>query len=65
MASKADMLDQVKLARQDNQEREDKVSRARGLIYEAGLAVNSERVEGILKDESLVPTHVCVSVSVS
>ena len=44
--------------RLDNTARQDKVMKARELIYEGGYVVNSEHVENLLKDQSLVPTVV-------
>ncbi|PBK60412.1 hypothetical protein ARMSODRAFT_898121 [Armillaria solidipes] len=53
----ADLKFRKENARQDNDEWRQKVDDARKLIYEDGYAVNSAKVEEILKDESLVPTE--------
>lgn len=42
----------------DDAARQDKVLKARNLIYKDGYVVNSEHVEALLKDQSLVPTIV-------
>ena len=44
--------------RSDNQARRQKISDARDKIYKDGYVVNGTAIEDILKDESLVPTHV-------
>ena len=44
--------------RLDDAARQDKVLKARDFIYKDGYVVNSERVEALLKDQSLVPTVV-------
>jgi hypothetical protein len=46
------------LARTDDRSRQVKVSVARELIYRKNYAVNSEPVERLLKETSLVPTVV-------
>jgi hypothetical protein len=46
------------LARTDDRSRQVKVSVARELIYRKNYAVNSEPVERLLKETSLVPTAV-------
>ncbi|TFK68774.1 hypothetical protein BDN72DRAFT_650911 [Pluteus cervinus] len=45
------------LQRKDDDDRREKVQRARDLIYDQGYVVNSEHVEKHLKGESLVPTE--------
>ncbi|KAJ3558432.1 hypothetical protein NM688_g934 [Phlebia brevispora] len=42
--------------RKDNEERRRLVDQARELIYDNGYVVNSDRVDGLLKSRSLVPT---------
>ncbi len=37
----------------------DLVQQARGIIYDDGYVVNSDRVETLLREHSLVPTVVC------
>lgn len=44
--------------RQDDAGRKDKVESAISLIHDNGYVVNSDRVETLLKDQSLVPTRV-------
>jgi hypothetical protein len=56
---KLDMKQRISLARVDNDELKRKIQFARRAIHEKKIAVNSEAVENILKEESLVPT--CVS----
>ena len=51
------------LARVDNMAKQDKVLKARNLIYEGNAAVDNNEVEKLLKDESLVPTKVCPILS--
>jgi len=47
------------MARIDNNARQGKITAARRLIYDKGYIVTSAAIEGLLKDESLVPTAVC------
>jgi hypothetical protein len=56
-----DMTQRVTMARIDNNARQGKITAARRLIYEKDYIVNSAAIEGLLKDESLVPTAVCSS----
>ncbi|KAF8833568.1 hypothetical protein BDN67DRAFT_992818 [Paxillus ammoniavirescens] len=51
-----DVLQQRILARRDTEERHEKVSAARKLIYEQQYVVDTPQVEALLKNESLVPT---------
>ena len=44
--------------REDNNERRRKVDAARKSLYDNGYAINGDYVDGLLKDESLVPTKV-------
>jgi hypothetical protein len=53
-----DMTQQVTMARTDNDARRSKVYAARRLIFEKQYNVDSAAVEGLLKDESWVPTAV-------
>jgi len=48
--------------RQDDAERRKKVDDARKSLYDEGYAISGDRVDGLLKGESLVPTKVFVSV---
>jgi hypothetical protein len=56
-----DMMQWVAMARIDNNARQGKIKAARRLIYEKDYIVTSAAIEGLLKDESLVPTAVCSS----
>ena len=49
------------MARIDNATRRNKVYAARRLIYEKQYRVNATAIEDLLKDQSLVPTAVCLS----
>jgi len=51
---------QVRLEQQrlDSAKRQTLVRDARKKLYEEGYAVDGEKVDGLLKDESLVPTEV-------
>jgi len=55
-----DMAQRKTLARIDDDSRRGKVAVARRLIYEKQYQVDSAAVEGLLKDQSLVPTTVSV-----
>jgi hypothetical protein len=55
---KLDMKQRKSRPRVDNADRKRKVATARRIIYEKNYAVNSEAVERLLKEESLVPTSV-------
>jgi hypothetical protein len=48
--------------RQDNSERRKKVDDARKSLYEEGYAITGDHVDGLLKDESLVPTKVATFI---
>lgn len=45
----------------DTKERNDRVRKARAIIYDEGRAVTSKRVEELLRPHSYVPTMVCSS----
>lgn len=60
VATADDMLQRRVLSRHDNPQRRAKIMSARRLIYEDQLAVDTPRVEALLKPESLVPTIVCI-----
>ena len=53
-----DMKERKSLIRVDDQMQRQKVADARNHIYNKNLVVDSEAVEKILKEESLVPTEV-------
>lgn len=61
----SDRVARSTLARKDDEERQEKVFEARAIIYEDGYVVNAQKVDEILKDESLVPTVVCFVVHCS
>ena len=48
--------------RRDDVERRTKVDAARESLYNEGYAITGEYVDGVLKDESLVPTKVSASL---
>lgn len=54
-----DMAVRIDQRRVDNEERQQKVESARQLIYKSGYVVNSDKVDKLLKSESLVATEVC------
>lgn len=53
-----DMQVRLELARVDSEQRQKAIVNARKIIYQDGYAVTSDRVEQILKPQSLVPTEV-------
>ena len=55
---KTDILQRQILAREDTQERRNKIIAAHQLIYEKNYVVGTPQVEALLKEESLVPTKV-------
>ncbi|KZT33115.1 hypothetical protein SISSUDRAFT_993397 [Sistotremastrum suecicum HHB10207 ss-3] len=56
MGTILDKRRQETMAREDSESRVTSVSTAREFVYEEGYAINSDRVENLLKAESLVPT---------
>ena len=58
MGTEADTQLRDDLKRRDINELREKVDTAHKIIYKDGYAVNSDRVERLLKPESLVPTKV-------
>lgn len=58
LGTRADQKIRVTHQRVDDEVRQSKVQQARDLVYTEGYVVTSQRVEEILKDESLVPTKV-------
>jgi hypothetical protein len=58
MGTKRDMKRRKTLARIDDDRRRRNVATARSIIYEKHYAVDSQAVENILKEQSLVPTTV-------
>jgi hypothetical protein len=57
-----DRSQRVSLARVDDQDRRFNIATARRFIYENKKRVNSAAVERLLKENSLVPSTVCLSV---
>ena len=62
VATENDILQCAILARCDTEERREKISSARQLIYEGQYVIDTPRVETLLKPESLVPTVVRVLI---
>ena len=60
-----DMKERKTLARVDDENRRHKVELAREIIYKKNYAVNNEKVESILRPESLVPTAVSINLDTS
>ena len=58
-----DMSQRVTMARVDDASRRGRVYAARRLIYEKKYRINGAAIEDLLKDQSLVPTSVCVSIA--
>ena len=58
MGTPNDMRRRQQLVRTDDDSRREKVLRARELIYERNYAVNTPKIEELLRDQSLVPTTV-------
>ena len=58
MGMPQDMKQRMTLARTDDVRRRNLVKNAREIIYAKNYAVDSDVVETLLKDESLVPTMV-------
>ena len=58
-----DMSQRVTMARMDDASRQGKVYAARRLIYEKKYRINGAAIEDLLKDQSLVPTSVCMSLA--
>jgi hypothetical protein len=54
-----DMKQRQTLARVDDESRTRLIERAREIIYRKNYAVDTDAVEAILKEQSLVPTLVC------
>jgi hypothetical protein len=53
-----DRNNRVEKQRADSDEHQSRVKEARKKLYDDGYAVDGEKVDGLLKDESLVPTEV-------
>ena len=65
MGTPSDMRQRQLLVRTDDDSRREKVLRARELIYERNYAVNTPKIEELLRDHSLVPTTVSEDASIS
>jgi hypothetical protein len=52
------MITRKLTARKDDEDRQERVRKARLLIYNKGYVVNSDHVEDLLKEDSLVPIEV-------
>jgi hypothetical protein len=63
MGKPRDMMQRKTLARVDNMTRRNRVASARECIYERNYAVDSAAVQNLLKEDSLVPTAVCIFFS--
>jgi hypothetical protein len=62
MGMPLDMKQRETLARVDDEARRRKVGIARDIIYKKNYAVDSDAVEAILKEESLVPNKVSLQL---
>jgi hypothetical protein len=60
MGTRQDIAERQLLLRVDDANRRGKILDARRIIYERNYAVNSTQVEALLKDDSLIPTVVCI-----
>src|SRR3981081_3339263 len=58
IGSKTDTKSRLQLARKDDKARQRKVEVARRLMFERGVNITSEKIEKILRPESLTPTRV-------
>jgi hypothetical protein len=62
LGTKRDMEQRQTLRRMDSDDRKWKVATARDIIYRRGYAVNSDAVDLILKEQSLVPMIVSTTI---
>ncbi len=60
MGTVNDTKQRVAKVRQDDHSRRWRIEEARKKIFLKGRAINSAHVETFLKDESLIPTRVCM-----
>ena len=58
LGTKSDQRQRVTLARKDTLQYRVKISNARDIIYDQNRTVDSNFVDNVLKEESLVPTEV-------
>jgi hypothetical protein len=56
------MAQRMSLARVDDAKRRSRVKAAREVIYVRNCTIDSKTVENLLREDSLVPTAVCVSI---
>ncbi len=61
LGTAADRATRASLARSDHVQQEAKIDRARELIYDDGYVVNSDHVDALLQEQSLVPTQVRIT----
>lgn len=57
-----DMMQRKTLSRKDDEAKRHKVQVAREIIYNENYAVDSQKVETLLKQQSLTPTAVCIDM---
>ena len=60
MGMRRDMMQRVSLVRVDDLNRRSRIKAAREIIYLKNYKVDSKAVEDLLREDSLVPTAVCV-----
>jgi hypothetical protein len=65
MGKRRDMAQRDTLARVDDVDRRHRIATARNLIYEKNYAVDSAAVKRLLQKDSLVPSAVCTTCSLS
>jgi len=63
IGSKTDTKMRVMLVRKDSEARQQKVEKARHLIFEKGIAITSKKIEEMLQPQSLTPTRVSARLS--
>lgn len=61
MGKPRDIIQRKTLARVDDANRRSRIAAARENIYEKNYAVHSAVVENLLREDSLVPTAVCIT----
>ena len=64
LGTKEDRQTRLEKPRVDSAEHQALVRDARKKLYDEGYAVDGEHVDGLLKDESLVPTEVRIKTQV-
>jgi hypothetical protein len=58
IGSKTDTNSRLKLVRKDSKARQKMIENARQLMFEKGVNITSEKIEKILRPDSLTPTRV-------